>query len=320
MRRALVVAAAVALACSAYAVGATQGNRPAKAAQRQADTDLWQVYTDVFSKARYIDLTHTVHPTSRGVEGLRLLEVRAGGRSGDGPAVHVRQGRVRGDRVHASRPISSAPSSTRPRTGRRSTRRSTSCRPTYALRPLVVISIVSQVKKQADYKLTVADVRAWEKNTAASPPGSVVMVRSDWSKKWTDDPEKAKALAADPKFPGVSLRARVPAPRRHILFHGHEPLDTDNSPDLAGESWLMHHGYTQAEGVDNLDDVPADRLPAVDRLPEVQGRSRRLRALRGDLPAGTKHGAKISSKDAPLAAQVHGRCTGTSRRATGCAG
>jgi hypothetical protein len=44
--------------------------------------------------------------------------------------------------------------------------------------------------------------------------------------------------------------------KRHILFHGHEPLDTDMTPTLEGEHWLMHHGYTQAEGVANLDQVP----------------------------------------------------------------
>jgi kynurenine formamidase len=47
--------------------------------------------------------------------------------------------------------------------------------------------------------------------------------------------------------------------KRHILFHGHEPLDTDTTPTLEGEHWLMHHGYTQAEGVANLDQVPERR-------------------------------------------------------------
>jgi hypothetical protein len=44
--------------------------------------------------------------------------------------------------------------------------------------------------------------------------------------------------------------------QRHILFHGHEPLDTDTTPNLEGEHWLMHNGYTQAEGVANLNQVP----------------------------------------------------------------
>src|ERR1043166_5623194 len=37
---------------------------------------------------------------------------------------------------------------------------------------------------------------------------------------------------------------------------GDEPLDTDTTAALEGESWLMHHGYTQAEGVAHLDQVP----------------------------------------------------------------
>lgn len=41
-----------------------------------------------------------------------------------------------------------------------------------------------------------------------------------------------------------------------ILMHGHEPLDTDASPDFKTESWLLRHNYTQAEGVTHLDQVP----------------------------------------------------------------
>ena len=183
-----------------------------------------------------------------------------------------------------------------------------------------MISIVSQVKKKADYALTVDDIKAWEKENGRIPEGSVVMVRSDWSKKWTDDPEKAKALAADPKFPGVSLPAlEFLHLKRHILFHGHEPLDTDNSPDLAGESWLMHHGYTQAEGVDNLDDVPQTGCLLVDRLPEVQGRPRRLRALRGDLPARLAARREDLEQGRPAAAQDRRSCTGTPPRDSACA-
>ncbi len=157
---------------------------------------------------------------------------------------------------------------------------------TYAVRPLVVISIVKQLKTKADYHLQVADITKWEKQHGRIPEGSVVMVRSDWSKKWTTDAVKAKALAAETVFPGVSLKAiQFLHLKRHILFHGHEPLDTDTTPTLEGEAWLMHHGYTQAEGVDNLDAVPETGLPGEHRLPEVRRRPRRLRPLHRDLPA-----------------------------------
>ena len=119
------------------------------------------------------------------------------------------------------------------------------------------------------------------------------MVRSDWSKKWTADPVRAKALAADPVFPGVALKAiQFLHQKRHILFHGHEPLDTDTTPTLEGEAWLMHNGYTQAEGVDNLDGVPETGLPRQHRLPEVRRRPRRLRALHRDLPAATRRASR----------------------------
>merc|ERR1712224_352979 len=50
------------------------------------------------------------------------------------------------------------------------------------------------------------------------------------------------------KYPGVTLDAlKFLHKKRNILFHGHEPLDTDMTPSLEGE----------AEGVANLDKVPA---------------------------------------------------------------
>ena len=79
------------------------------------------------------------------------------------------------------------------------------------------------------------------------------MIRSDWSKKWNDP----KRFTAQP-FPGVSLGAlKYLHLDRHILMHGHEPLDTDNTaPEFVGEKWLLQHNFAQAEGVANLDQVP----------------------------------------------------------------
>jgi kynurenine formamidase len=122
---------------------------------------------------------------------------------------------------------------------------------TFAVRPLVVISIVDSLVAHPGYHLQVADIAKWESGSGRIPEGAVVMVRSDWSKAWPDP-----ALATRTPFPGVSLDAlKFLHLQRHILFHGHEPLDTDTTAVLEGESWLMHNGYTQAEGVANLDQV-----------------------------------------------------------------
>jgi kynurenine formamidase len=176
--------------------------------------------------------------------------------------------------------------------------------PTYAVRPLVVISIVPQVRRDPKYALQVSDIRAFERRNGRIPRGSVVMVRSDWSKRWTDDPEKAKELAADPVFPGVSLAAlEFLHLRRHILFHGHEPLDTDTTPTLEGESWLMHHGYTQAEGVANLDGVPATGCLVAIGYPKFRGGLGGYARYVAICPPGsTREGVRISDRDAPLPA------------------
>jgi kynurenine formamidase len=119
--------------------------------------------------------------------------------------------------------------------------------PTLALRKLAVISIADKVQVDVNYHLTADDVRSWEAANGAVPAGSVVMVRSDWHKRW---PDAARFQPADGRFPGVSLDAlKLLHLERKILLHGHEPIDTDSTPTLVGEDWLMNNGYMQAEGV-----------------------------------------------------------------------
>jgi len=85
---------------------------------------------------------------------------------------------------------------------------------TYTLRPLVVVSIVDQVARNPGYHLQLADLERWESAHGRIPEGSVVMVRSDWSREW-ENPELAKREV----FPGVSLAAlKFLHEQRHILF------------------------------------------------------------------------------------------------------
>ena len=169
---------------------------------------------------------------------------------------------------------------------------------TYAVRPLVVISIVDQVRKNPGYHLTVADIQAWERRHGRIPEGSVVFVRSDWSKEWPN-PE----LATRKIFPGVKLDAlQFLHLQRHILFHGHEPLDTDTTPTLEGESWLMHHGYTQAEGVANLDKVPETGALVAIGYPKLQGGTGGYARYIAVCPPDWKYGVTVGAvPEAPLA-------------------
>jgi kynurenine formamidase len=169
--------------------------------------------------------------------------------------------------------------------------------PTFAVRKLVVISIVRQVKRNFNYHLQVSDIRRFERHHGRIPPGSVVFVRSDWSKRWPDP-----ALSALTEFPGVSLDAlQFLHLERHILFHGHEPLDTDSTPTLEGEAWLMHNGFAQAEGVADLSGVPATGCLVNIGFPRFGGGVGGFARFVGICPPHTKRGVSIGElPEAPL--------------------
>ncbi len=263
-------------------------------------TGLWKVYNQTLSKARYIDLTHDITPKMPVWKGFGPATFKPSVDPTTGTAyTYAKDGfeatayEIATDQFGTlfdppahwapeQAAIDEVPAS-------------------YSVRPLVVINVVPKLAQDPKYFLTVKDIKAWEKQHGHVPIGSVVMVRSDWSKRWTADPVKAKELAADTNFSSVSLDAlKFLQLRRHILFHGHEPLDTDTTPTLEGESWLMHHGFAQAEGVANLDGVPATGCLVSFGFPKFQGGLGGYARYIAICPPSTGKGVKIKRSDAPL--------------------
>lgn len=122
-------------------------------------------------------------------------------------------------------------------------------------------------------------------------------MRSDWSKEWPN-PE----LATRKQFPGVSLDAlKFLHLQRKILFHGHEPLDTDSTPTLEGEYWLLHNGYAQAEGVANLDQVPEKGALVAIGYPKFKGGLGGYARYIAICPPNWKYGVSVNQlPEAPL--------------------
>jgi kynurenine formamidase len=169
--------------------------------------------------------------------------------------------------------------------------------PTYTIRPLVVIPIQEKAAKDPGYQMTVDDIRAWEQRNGKIPEGSVVFIRSDWSKEWPN-PD----LATRKEFPGVKLEAlKFLHVERKILFHGHEALDTDTTPTLEGEAWLLQNGYTQAEGVANLDKVPEKGALVAIGFPKLQGGTGGYARFIAICPPDWKYGVSVDElPEAPL--------------------
>jgi kynurenine formamidase len=270
------------------------------AGAQAADRGLWKVYDNALSRARYIDLTHRITPDIPVWKGFGPSKFDPANNPETGqPYTYDKDGFEATSYTLATAQLGTQldpPAHWDPNYPAID-----ELPATYAVRPLVVISIVRQVRADPRYALQVSDIKRFEKRHGRIPRGSVVMVRSDWSKRWTEDPQQAKALAADPDFPGVSLKAlKFLHIKRHILLHGHEPLDTDTTPTLEGESWLMHHGYTQAEGVDNLD-APAATGCLVDiGYPKFAGGVGGYARFVAICPPSVKAGRRISGRDAPL--------------------
>jgi kynurenine formamidase len=52
--------------------------------------------------------------------------------------------------------------------------------------PAVVIDVAARAAANADYRLTRADVEAWEAKHGRVPPGAIVLLRTGWSERWPD--------------------------------------------------------------------------------------------------------------------------------------
>jgi kynurenine formamidase len=271
----------------------------AVAADKTAEPELWRVYRQSLAKAKYVDLTHTVTPS---------IPVWAGfAKSTFGPAVDPKTGKPWSyakdgfEATHYDLGTDQLGTQLDPPAHWNPDYPAIDELPaTFAVRPLVVIPIQDKVAREPGYHLSVDDVLAWEARHGRIPAGSVVFIRSDWSKSWPDP-----ALATRTPIPGVKLEAlKFLHEQRHILFHGHEPLDADSTPTMESERWLLTHGYTQAEAVANLEQVPeAGALVAIG-FPKFKGGTGGYARFIAICPPDWKYGVSVGQvAESPLPKQ-----------------
>ena len=126
-----------------------------------------------------------------------------------------------------------------------------------------VIDVSRQVGKDADYKLQVSDIAAWEKAHGRIPIGAILLIRSGWGKFWgdrkryfgTDTPGDTDNL----HFPGLSKEAaEFLVKQRRIKAVGIDTPSIDHGPS---QEFPTHQILTAAnlpifENVANLDRLP----------------------------------------------------------------
>lgn len=268
---------------------------------------LWPAYRSNLESAKYIDLTHAFAPDDPAWPGFGALRVSPARAAIEIPGL-IKKGEAftyagQGAGITAYE-FSTDQVGTQldpPAHGNALGATISDLPATMAVRPLVVIDVSEKTRANPGYVATIDDIAGWERRHGTIPAGSVVMFRTDWSKRWRE-PEQFLARP----FPGISVDAlKFLHLGRHILFHGHEPFDTDATPDLVAERWLLTHDFAQAEGVTNLDQVPeAGALIAIG-FAKPEGGTGGLARFVAIAPASWRYGETIAqSPGAPLPRQV----------------
>lgn len=130
--------------------------------------------------------------------------------------------------------------------------------------PAVIIDVRTQAAKDADYRVTVADLEVWEKQHGRMPKGAIVLMLSGWGARW---PDKKTYLGTDQPgdvehlhFPGFSREAaEFLVSQRDIDAVG---VDTPSIDYGQSKDFIVHQIINGAnkpglENVANLDKVPA---------------------------------------------------------------
>ncbi len=122
--------------------------------------------------------------------------------------------------------------------------------------PAVVIDVSAKAAKDPDYRLTRADVLAWERQNGTVPRGAMVVLRTGWSMRWPG----AKAYLGDDKpgdasnlhFPSYGVEAaRYLVDERKVSALGADVASIDYG---ASKDFIVHQVAARASvlGLENL--------------------------------------------------------------------
>jgi len=129
--------------------------------------------------------------------------------------------------------------------------------------PGVVLDVSKQASTDPDYRLTAADVRAFEKIHGAIPAGAIVLLRTGWGSRW---PDRKRYLGDD--TPGETSHLHFPSygresaellvKDRHVAALGLDTASIDYGPS---KDFIVHQIANGAnvpglENIANLEEVP----------------------------------------------------------------
>lgn len=127
-------------------------------------------------------------------------------------------------------------------------------------RPALRIDVSKQAAANPDYRVTVADLQAFEKISGHIPEGVVVLIATGWDRYWPDRARYLNEKNGVKHFPGLSAEATALLARdRRVAGIGIDTPSIDYGPSTAFEA---HHvsmalNVYHIENAAHLLDLPA---------------------------------------------------------------
>ena len=104
-------------------------------------------------------------------------------------------------------------------------------------RPGVCLDVSAQASSNADYRVTVDDIKRFEASEGAIPSGAVALIATGWDKFWNDRGRYMNERAGVKHFPGLSPEAvAYLAKDRHVVGIGIDTPSIDYGPSTAFEA------------------------------------------------------------------------------------
>jgi kynurenine formamidase len=148
--------------------------------------------------------------------------------------------------------------------------------------PAIVVSVVEACARDRDYRVTVADLEAWERAHGAIPRGAIVLLSTGFARFWPDrerymgtnerGPEAVKKL----HFPGLHPdAARWLVDARAIRAVGLDTPSIDHGPSTTFETHrvLLGREVPVFENLTNLDRLPPTGATVVALPMKIRGGS-----------------------------------------------
>jgi kynurenine formamidase len=146
----------------------------------------------------------------------------------------------------------------------------------------VVVDVSEQSSKNADYQVTAEDLQSWERTHGRIPDGSILLLRTGYSKRWPDaatylgTAERGPDAVPKLHFPGLHPdAARWLVANRAIDAVGLDTASIDYGQSTLYESHraLYERNIPAFENLANLDKLPATGATVIALPMKIKGGS-----------------------------------------------